>query len=338
MAAAGTLAPYAAAGREEVLDPLRPIVDPHHHAWDHPGSRYLFPELLSDLGSGHDIVQTMFVECGSMYRATGPVPMRVVGEVEFANGIAAMSASGQYGPCEVISGMVAAADLTLGEAIRPVLEAERDAAGQRLRGIRVSSTWDGAALNGFTSNTANRDLLASDGFRRGFALLAPMGLTFDAWCYHPQLGDVAALARAFPDTTIIVDHLGGPLRIGPYAGRDREVFAAWKAAILTLAKCPNVFMKLGGLGMPTFTRRDPSAPPPISAQLTAEWAPYIATAIESFGAGRCMFESNFPVDKATCDYRTLWNIFKTVSQGCSEDEKTALFSGTARRAYGLGAA
>jgi predicted TIM-barrel fold metal-dependent hydrolase len=335
VAVGATRAATAETDREAVIDPLRPIVDPHHHLWDNPGSRYLFPELLGDLGEGHNIVQTVFVECGSMYRADGPAPMRVIGETEFANGVAAMSASGKYGACRAVSGIVGAADLTLGEEIRPVLEAHSQAAGSRFRGIRVRSAWDKSPLNGFTSDPANETLLANPSFRRGFALLEPMGLGFDAWCYHPQIPDVTNLARAFPGITIVLDHLGGPLRIGPYAADLNAAFGAWKTAMRELAKCPNVFVKLGGLGMNTFTHLYQRRPRPNSEQLATEWRPTIETAIEAFGADRCMFESNFPVDSDTCSYRTLWNVFKKIAAGASVSEKTALFFGTAKRVYRL---
>jgi predicted TIM-barrel fold metal-dependent hydrolase len=277
----------------------------------------------------------MYVECGSMYRAEGPEAMRSVGEVEFAGGVAAMSASGGYGPCRAISGIVGAADLRLGDRVQPVLEALKAAGDGRLRGVRMSSTWTAAPMLGNVSDPRNRGLLADADFRRGFARLEPMGLSFDAWCYQTQLHDVADLAWAFPHTRIVLDHLGGPLRIGPYAGRPDQGFADWKAGMRALAQHPNVVVKVGGLGMPTFSRYVGAATPPTSAQLASDWAPLLEVAVETFGPDRCMLESNFPVDKLTCDYRTLWNAFKRITAGCSESEKAALFGGTGRSVYNL---
>ncbi|HET7340267.1 MAG TPA: amidohydrolase family protein [Methylomirabilota bacterium] len=321
---------------EEVLEPALPICDPHHHLWDHPGRRYLLDELLGDTGSGHDVRATVFVECLSMYRADGPAPLRPVGETEFVNGIAAMSASGRYGPTRVAAGIVSFADLSLGEAVGAVLDAHL-AASPRFRGIRHATAWDAseAIRNAHTNPPAG--LLGEAGFRRGFAELARRRLTFDAWLYHPQIAELTALARAFPDTTIVLDHFGGPLGIGPYQGRRAEVFAAWRSAVGTLAECPNVVAKLGGLVMPLngfgFHKR---AEPPSSTELaeaTRDW--YLHT-IDAFGVDRCMFESNFPVDKVSASYRVLWNSFKRIAAKFSAAEKAALFHDTAARVYRLG--
>jgi predicted TIM-barrel fold metal-dependent hydrolase len=320
---------------EEVLEPALPICDPHHHLWDHPGRRYLLDELLGDTGSGHDVRATVFVECLSMYRADGPVPLRPVGETEFVNGIAAMSASGRYGPTRVAAGIVAFADLGLGDGVAVVLDAHM-AASPRFRGIRHASAWDASEAIRNAHTKPPPGLLGDAGFRRGFAELARRGLTFDAWLYHPQLPELTDLARAFPDTTIVLDHFGGPLGIGPYQGRRAEVFAAWRGAIRALAECPNVVAKLGGLVMPLngfgFHKRER---PPTSAELaeaTREW--YLHT-IDCFGVGRCMFESNFPVDKVSASYRVLWNSFKLIVATLSTGEKAALFHDTAARVYGL---
>jgi len=320
---------------EDVLEPALPICDPHHHLWDHPGRRYLLDELLADTGSGHDVRATVFVECLSMYRAGGPVAFRPVGETEFVNGIAAMSASGRYGPTRVAAGIVAFADLTLGEQAGVVLDAHL-AASPRFRGIRHAAGWD--ASDGVRNSHTDPPpgLLGDARFRRGFAELARRGLTFDAWCYHPQLGEVTALARAFPDTTIVLDHFGGPLGIGPYRGRRAEIFDGWRRALRSLADCPNVVAKLGGLVMPLngfdFHKR---ALPPTSLELAAATREWYLHAIDCFGAERCMFESNFPVDKVSTSYRVLWNSFKRIAAAFSKDDKAALFHDTAARAYGL---
>jgi L-fuconolactonase len=320
---------------EDVLEPGLPICDAHHHLWDHPGRRYLLDELLADTGSGHDVRATVFVECLSMYRATGPVALRPVGETEFVNGVAAMSASGRYGATRVAAGIVAFADLTLGDDVAAVLDAHL-AVSPRFRGIRHAAGWDASEAVRGSHTKPPAGLLGDAGFRRGFAELARRGLTFDAWVYHPQLAEVTDLARAFPDTTIVLDHLGGPLGIGPYAGRRAEIFAWWTGAIRALAACPNVVVKLGGLVMPLngfgFHKRPQ---PPTSAELAEATRDWHLHAIECFGVERCMFESNFPVDRVSASYRVLWNSFKLIAGAFSHHEKAALFHDTATRVYGL---
>lgn len=328
---------WLALHQEAVLDPALPIVDAHHHLWDRPGNRYFAQDLLLDVAAGHDIRATVAMECGAMYRREGGVEMRPVGETEFFNGAAAMGASGQYGECRLCAGIVAHADLSLGSAVRPVLEAHARAAGGRLRGVRVISAWhaDPAARGSLAMPPPG--LLGDAGFRDGFAQLAAMDLAFDAWLYHTQLHEVADLARAFPDTTMIVDHVGGAIGIGPYAGRRDETFTEWLRGIRSVAQCPNVHMKLGGMGMRLSGFDFAERPrPPSSEDLAVAWRPYVEACIEAFGARRCMFESNFPVDKGTCSYVVLWNAFKRIANGASADERTALFSGTARRVYRLG--
>jgi len=320
---------------EDPIDPGLPICDPHHHLWDHPGNRYLIEELLQDTGGGHNIVQTVFVECRSMYKKDGPDEMRPVGETEFVQGIAAQSASGQYGTTRVAAGIVGHADLTLGAAVAPVLEAHIAASSNRFRGIRHSSTWDASADVRSYMNPP-KGLLLDPRFREGFACLQKYSLSFDAWLYHPQLTELADLARAFPNVPIIVDHIGGLLGIGPYAGKREEVFQQWKSGIDALASCPNVVVKLGGLGMPLcgfgWNER---ATPPNSTELAEAMAPYYQSCIEQFGANRCMFESNFPVDKVSYSYTVMWNAFKRIAKDFSPKERAALFHDTAVRVYRL---
>jgi predicted TIM-barrel fold metal-dependent hydrolase len=329
-------AQWLAQWREDVLEPELPIVDPHHHLWERPDHRYLMTDLLDDTGSGHNVVATVFVECMSMYRAGGPREMQPVGETEFVNGVAAMSASGAYGPAKLCAGIVGFADLALGDRVAAVLEAHMRAGGGRFRGIRHAAGWDASEEIRNSHTNPPQGLLLDKTFRAGFARLAPLGLTFDAWQYHPQLGELIDLARAFADTTIVLDHVGGPLGYGPYAGKADETFRQWRDSMRTLAGCPNVVVKLGGLGMRIgvfdFHRRDKPAP---SQELAAAWKPWIDTCIEAFGAERCMFESNFPVDKITCSYAVLWNAFKRLAAGATGSEKAALFSGTASRVYRL---
>ena len=326
---------WLALHREEVLEPGLRIVDPHHHHWDRVGDPYLLPELLADIGSGHNVVATVFVECRAMYRADGPDELKSLGETEFVNGIAAMSASGAYGPARACAGIVGNVDLRLGSRAAPILEAHMAVAGARFRGIRRGSAWHAAGIKA-TSASPPPGLLLDRDFRAGFACLAPLGLSFDAWLLHTQLGDIIDLARVFPDTTIVLDHVGGPVGIGPYLGKRDEVFADWRRGITALARCPNVQVKIGGLGMHTFgTDFHARERPPSSQELAQAWKPYVETCIEAFGAARAMFESNFPVDKGTCSYQVLWNAFKRLTANASADDKAALYSGTAQRVYRL---
>jgi L-fuconolactonase len=324
--------------REAIIEPDLPIVDPHHHLVDRPETgRYLLPELLADTGSGHNITATVYLEWLSMYRAHGPAELRPVGEVEFANGVAAMTASGTYGDTRVCAGIVGYADLALGATVEKVLEAMIEAGGGRFRGIRfiTASHPDQAAWGSAVIRPDG--LLMDSKVREGFARLAPLGLSFDAWMYHTQLPELVDLARAFPETQIVLDHVGGAIGLGPYGGKRDDVFAEWSSRIRELAACPNVHIKLGGLGMRMFGFTVHTGElPPSSEELAAAWRPYIETCIAAFGPERAMFESNFPVDKGSCGYAALWNAFKRIAAGYSAAEKATLFSGTASKFYRLG--
>jgi L-fuconolactonase len=324
--------------REEVLEPDLPIVDPHHHLIDRPESgTYLLPDLLEDIASGHKVVATVYLEWLSMYRADGPEDMRPVGEIEFANGVAAMCAGGSYGKTRVCAGIVGHADLMLGARVDKVLEAMIVAGGGRFRGIRYIASIDPDQAQWGATAVRPEGLLLDKRIREGFAQLAPLGLSFDAWVYHPQLGDVVDLARAFPDTPIVLNHVGGPIGLGRYKGKRDEVFADWSARIAELAACPNVQVKLGGLGMKMFGFDVHEGElPPSSEQLAAAWRPYIETCVTAFGPKRAMFESNFPVDKGSYGYGVFWNACKRLAQGASATEKADLFHGTASRFYRLG--
>jgi predicted TIM-barrel fold metal-dependent hydrolase len=329
---------WLASRREEAFEPGLPIVDPHHHLIDRPESgTYLLPDLLADVASGHNIVATVYLEWLSMYRADGPVELRPVGEIEFANGVAAMAASGGYGKTRVCAGIVGHADLMLGSAVKKVLEAMIVAGGGRFRGIRFIASTDPDQAQWGATLARPPGLLIDKRVREGFAQLAPLGLSFDAWVYHPQLGDVVDLARAFPQTSICLNHVGGAIGLGRYKGKRDEVFADWSAKIRALAACPNVHVKLGGLGMKMFGFDVHEGKlPPSSEELATLWRPYIETCIGAFGSRRAMFESNFPVDKGSYSYGVFWNACKRLARDASPDEKADLFHGTASRFYRLG--
>ena len=301
--------------------------------WDREGWRYLLDDLLADTNSGHNILATVFVQARAMLRADGPEEMKPLGETEFVNGVAAMTASGIYGKIRACAGIVGHANLMLGSRVEPVLEALARASG-RFRGIRHITAWDADPGVRNPGNPAVPGMLGDAKFREGFAVLARMGHSFDAWVYHPQLDEVTSLADAFPDAKIVLNHCGGPVAINAYK-RD-EVFPGWKKSIDALAKRPNVYVKLGGLGMRIGGFAfESQADPPSSQALADAWRPYIETCIAAFGPSRGMFESNFPVDKGSYSYWVFWNACKILAKGASAAEKADLFVGTAKRFYRL---
>ena len=325
---------------EAPLDPDLPIVDALHHLWHKDGRRYLFRDYLADIAAaGHNIVASIAVSGGSMYRADGPPELRSTGETEFYAGAAAMSASGLYGDASIAAAIVSHGDLHWGDRLAATLDAHERAAGGRLRGVRVSAAWTPAPTPGI-SDTAPEHLLLSQAARDAARLLAQRGLNLEIRLSHLQLADLADLARASPQTAIVVDHCGMPLGVGPFAGRQQEVFAAWRAGIALLAACPNVAVRLGGLRRSGAVLPPPDPAPsdserPRSRDIADAWRPYIETCIAVFTPQRCMFESNFPPDRSFCGYGALWNAFKRIAGGYSTDEKTALFSATAQRLYRL---
>ncbi|MBM09882.1 MAG: amidohydrolase [Magnetovibrio sp.] len=323
---------------EKTLEPDLPICDPHHHLWEfryeRVANRYLIDEIQLDLASGHNIVSTVFIECGAMYRSYGSEKMRPVGETEFVNGIAAMSASGLYGKTRIAAGIVGQADLCLGEKIGDVLDAHLVAGGGRFRGIRRQANWDTSADIDNGRFVDRPHIYAEEGFREGFAQLAKRNLSFEAWCFHTQIEELIDLARAFPETTIILNHFGGPLGIGPYAGKRDLIFSKWKQDIVNLAACSNVYAKLGGINMEINGYGwHLQQKPPGSRVLMEATRPYYEHMIEHFGCERCMFESNFPVDMVTCSYNVLWNSFKLLAAEYGSEEKANLFHDTAARVY-----
>lgn len=322
---------WLAQHEEPILDPGLPIIDPHHHIWEQVDQRYLLPELLADTATGHDIRATVFIQCGAQYDMAEPTARRPLGETRFMTRVAEAA---EAGPTRACAGIVGLVDLTLGDRVAPLLEEHVALAGGRFRGVRNRTAWDASPLVRSNLESPPPGPLPLPEFRVGARRLAAMGLTLDVWAYHPQLPQVLEVARAVPELTLILDHCGGPVGVGPY--RRDAIFADWRASVRALAACPNVVMKLGGLAMEVGGDRFHEAPlPPTSEALAAAWRPIIETCIEAFGADRCMFESNFPVDKGMCSYPVLWNAFKRLAAGASASERAALFSGTAARVYRL---
>lgn len=330
----GPSAHWLETAEEDPLEPDLPICDPHHHHWDRPDGRYMREELALDL-RGHRVRKTVFVECGSNYLPDGPESLRPVGETDFVERIATQ----RLGPhdCDGFdAGIVGHANLLLGTAVDEVLEAHRAASPERFRGIRHSAAWHPSPAVRLSHSNPPPHMLTLSAFREGFARLRPHGLSFDAWLFHTQLDELYDLARADPDTLIVLDHMGGPLGIGPFAGRRAEVMEDWKPRIARLAECQNVMLKLGGLQMEISGFGWHERPkPPSSLELAEAVRPYYLHCIEQFGVDRCMFESDFPVDKISCSYNVLWNCFKHMTRDFSEPERAALFHGTAERVYRL---
>ena len=317
--------------QEEVLEPELPIIDPHHHLWVRNGYTYLMPELASDLASGHNIVATVYAECHSMYRSGGAEESRSLGETEFVRGQAAMSASGGFGvtrACDVMFGNV---DLTLGAAVESLLEQHLEASGGGFRGVRLSSGWHEDPQIGNVGERAG--LLMESAVNEAIGVVDRMGLSLDCWLYHTQLDEVAQLADAHPELTIVLNHVGSPILGGPYRGKNDEVFADWKAAILRVSERHNVFVKLGAMPIRMPSYDGDRTLPPGSREVAAAWRPWMETCIEAFGPERSMYESNFPVQKRWCSYQVCWNAFKRISTGASASEKAELFAGAAARAY-----
>ncbi len=325
---------WLALRNEAAIEPDLPILDPHHHFWIRDGMQYSVPEYLADVAE-NNVRATVFIECREHYRTGGDPDFQPLGETEFVVGLAGKQPS-RYGPIDICAGIVGYVDLRIGDRARAVLEAQIEAGKGRFRGIRNISAWHpDPAARGSMSNPPS-DLLHQSDFRKGFAHIAPLGLTFDAYMYHSQLSDLADLARAFPSTPIVIDHSGGALGIGPYRGKQPEVFADWRAGMAELARNENVHVKIGGLGLRAFGLNVHEEPlPPTSETLASLWRDTIETCIELFGTKRCMFESNFPVDKGSCSFTAMWNAYKRVTAPYSKGERADLFHDTAARFYNL---
>lgn len=329
---------WLALTQEPTLEPTLPICDPHHHFWDRrpasiPYQRYLLHELNDDIYSGHNVISTVFLEARSMYSEDATDALRSVGEVEFVQGLAAASASGVYGPSRAAAGIMGHADLKLGADVAPVLDALQAASPNRFRGIRHNITWNNDPA---WENRENEGVVTSPKFIEGAKVLSQKGLRLDIMQSFPQMPEIAEFAKAVPDLPIIVNHVGGVSRVGIYGGKDDEIIPVWRDGVTALAACPNVTMKLGGLGMPRFgfgwhTRETPIG----SEELAEAMKPWMRHCIEQFGPDRCMFESNFPPDKVSFSYNIMYNAFKLLSKDYSATERAALLHDTAVRVYGI---
>lgn len=318
---------------ERLLDPALPIIDTHFHLSAFDGHPYFLEAFAGDiLASGHNIEAAVFVECGTAYDSDGPEHLRPVGETRYVAATAKRKIDGLS--TRIAPAIVAHADLTLGDRTHEALDAHVSAAEGRMRGIRHRAKWDADPRVKGKYSADQPHLYLSPEFGKGMDALASRGLSFDASIYHPQIPDVTALARAHPDVDIILIHCGSPVGHSSYAGREKENHANWLASMKELATCPNAYVKLGGVLM-NLANFDflKAAAPPTSVQLADLWKPYIEPCIELFGAERCMVSSNFPVEKAGFGYRTVWNMFKHVTAGCSASEKDMIFSGTAKQVY-----
>ncbi len=329
---------WLALSPETTLEPELPICDPHHHFWDKRSERvpyqtYLLHQLAADVNSGHNVRSTVFVEARSMYRPDGPEELRPVGEVEFVQGLAAASASGLYGPCRAAAAIIGHANLNLGDDVGRVLDALQAASPNRFRGVRHSAGWD---PHPEVENRAEQGMLASDDFRAGARVLGSKGFVYENTVFFHQLPEVADFANSVPDLTIILNHIGGLMRIGPYANRDDEVIPQWRSALATVAQCPNVVLKLGGLGQPRYGFDWHEQDRPVSSEkLASDMAPLMNYCIEQFGPDHCMFESNFPPDKVSYSYNVMYNAFKRMTESYSAGERAALFHDTAVRVYSI---
>lgn len=319
---------------EDVLEPDLPICDSHHHLWPLPlwGRQYLIEDFLADTTTGHKIESSVYVECMQAYYESGPERFRPVGET--ASAAEAARSSGDRGKTEIV-GIVGYADLRQGEGVKNVLDRHIEAGQGLFRGVRHATAWDKDPLIGASHSGSTPGLMGEPGFRRGLAVLADRGLVFDSWLYHPQLGELTDAARALPALRVVVDHLGGPLAVGLYSDSE-SVLSDWKRGIADLSTCPNVYMKLGGIGMPLIEHTWPNRPStPSSSDIATQWQERVDFCIELFGADRCMFESNFPVDGQSFPYVVLWNAFKLMTKDRSVSERRRLFRDTARHVYSL---
>ena len=325
---------------EAPIDPNRAIVDAHHHLWEYPGSVYRAPELLADLTGSHNVVWTVFVECLSKYDQERAEHLRPVGETEFvrSEATALATAAGEGGPR--LGAIVGHADMMLGTDVQEVLEAHVEAGGGLFRGIRHATTWDASDQIGAGHSQPFPEMMRTPEFQAGVRTLAGMDLSFDAWMLHPQLDELCELADAVPEVDIVLEHLGGPLGVGPYADDRIAARADWRAGLARVAERSNVTLKIGGIGLDAYFGMGWAAQesPPGSEEVAAYWADDLRYCVDTFGPDRSMVESNFPVDRASLPYPVLWNALQIICSGYTDAEQDQIFSGTAIDVYRLDAA
>ena len=326
--------------KEKALEPDLPICDPHHHLWDFKKDSveptYLLPEILSDTNSGHNIVSTVFIECGAMYNPEHSIEEQVINETTFVNGIAAMSNSGAYGNTKIAAGIVGSAPLLIGDGVANILDKHLNIASDRFKGIRSQAAMHPDGTIPVSRARPIEGVYINDNFQKGFAHLESRNLSFEAWCYHPQLPQLIELAKKFPNTSIILNHFGGPLGVGSFFNKEDETYNFWEKQIIELSKCENVVAKLGGIAMEINGfdwHKNNSAPS--GSELINRTKRYYDKTLNLFGIDRCMFESNFPVDKISCSYVNLWNGFKELTKGYSQNERAKLFHDNASKTYKL---
>jgi L-fuconolactonase len=318
--------------REESIEPALEVIDAHHHFSEHWGG-YMPQDLLED-GVGHNVVATVYVQCGWQYRSDGPDALKPIGETEAVVAATRMH-DDQRTQTRVAAAIVGYADLRLGAAVDRVLEAQIEAGAGRFRGVRNSGARHASFRHGVLPRPMS-GLYSDPAFREGYARLKTYGLSFDAWIYHTQIAEVVELAKRFPDVPLIVDHIGGVLGVADYEGRAQVARREWLLPMARLAQCPNVSVKIGGLGTAIFGFDFSSRPvPPSSLELANAWRPLVETTLALFGTERCMFESNFPVDRSSASYGVVWNALKRLAHGATPDEKRRLFCENAKRIYGI---
>ncbi|ANI80143.1 amidohydrolase family protein [Sphingobium sp. EP60837] len=326
-------------GRDEpILEPELAIIDSHFHLFDRPGNRYMLEEYLFDVAGGHNIIASIYCETQAFIRADGPELLRPLGEVEFANGIAAMSASGIYGPCKVNHGIVGHANLTLGAQVGELLDRCINLAPERFRGVRhITMDYpDERPYRYFMSGRPPMGVMDTTGFPLGLAEVDKRGLVFDTAVFDPLLPTLTGFVDKFPNLRFVLNHMGTAVGIDMTADERVELFQSWSASLRELARRPNVYCKVGGMGMPHWGLEFELREDVVGSSVLAEaWRPYVETAIEAFGADRCMMESNFPPDSRTGGFVPIWNAYKLITRNATEDEKTALYRGTAARVYDL---
>lgn len=322
-------------GRDEtILDPEMPIVDAHVHLVHRPDLNYMLDDLIADLSAGHRIAATVYIENGSMYRTTGPELLRSLGEIEYANGLGAMGASGVFGPTRFCAAIVGYAPVDKGDSVAELLDRALAVAPDRLRAVRQMAFFHPSEIFQSLPLGFPEGILSSASFLEGYRHVGSRGLSYEACVFHNQLGEVRDLADAFPETQLVVGHMGMAFGLGLDRNQRHEVFLDWRKSMQQIAERPNTLCKIGGLGLLFWGFGfEGHAGSVSSGQLAEVWQPYVEAVIEAFGPERCMMESNFPEDGPSCGYVPSWNALKLCTRGYSAEERAAMFHNNAARFY-----